>query len=253
MRSRPSHVLFDLDGTLADSSQGILSSFRATLEEIDVEATDEQLRQLIGPPLGDSFRILGVADDAIDEVVALYRNFYAERGVHEAKLYDGVAATLDALSRDGVRLGVATAKRVDFARQMLGSLRVAQYFDDIAGASVDLRITSKFDIMSQVLRGWGVGDSLDVWMVGDRYFDMVAAGAHGVSAVGALWGFGSAEELRGAGAHWLVARPLELLDDEHDGGSPTCLLEQVCDVCGTVMDSSHVRHSFDTRGEGEAS
>jgi len=253
VRSRPSHILFDLDGTLADSSQGILSSFRATLEQIHLEATDELLRRLIGPPLGESFRHLGVADEDVDHVVDVYREFYAERGVHEARLYDDVATTLEALSSEGVHLGVATAKRIDFARQMLGSLGVKHFFDDIAGASVDLRITSKFDIMSQMLSGWGVGESPDVWMVGDRHFDMVAAGAHGVSAVGALWGFGSADELRGAGAHWLIARPPELLGDETEGGSPACLLDEVCEVCGKIDDSSHFRHSSDTSGEVAAS
>jgi phosphoglycolate phosphatase len=253
VRSLPSHILFDLDGTLADSSQGILSSFHATLKEIDINASDEQLRRLIGPPLGESFRHLGVVDEDIDDVVALYREFYASRGVREARLYNDVAATLEGLTHRGVRLGVATAKRVDFARQMLSSLGVAHYFDDVAGASVDLRITSKFDIMSQVLHRWGVGDSLDVWMVGDRHFDMVAARAHGVLAVGVLWGFGSASELRDAGAHWLIERPRELLGDEVNGGSPVCLLDEVCDVCGGIVDDAHPQRCPGTSGVTTAS
>lgn len=234
MRSRPSHVIFDLDGTLADSSAGILWSFRATLETIGLPADEALLRRLIGPPLGESFRILGVDEKKVDEVVEIYRDFYAERGVHEAQLYEGVATTLAALSEQGVRLGVATAKRVDFARQMLTTLGVANHFDEIGGASEDLRVTSKFDIMSIVMDRWSLGHSFDVWMVGDRHYDMVAARAHDVQAVGALWGFGSAEELREAGAHWLAARPRDLLDDESDAGSPVCLLEEICDVCGRV-------------------
>ena len=239
MRSHPHHVIFDLDGTLADSSQGILWSFRATLDRIGVEAREDQLRELIGPPLGESFRILGVDEEDIDDVVALYREYYAERGVYEARLYDGVASTLKELSDQGVGLAVATAKRVDFARQMLASMGIADFFDEIAGASVDLRITSKFDVMAQVLNAWKIGGDRDVWMVGDRHYDMVAALAHKVSAVGALWGFGSDLELREAGANWLVSRPTDLLDADGGGGSPVCLLDEICEICGRVLDSSH--------------
>jgi phosphoglycolate phosphatase len=211
VRTGASHILFDLDGTLADSSVGILGSFRATLDQIGIEAGEDRLRRLIGPPLGESFRLLGVAPSDIDDVVELYRDFYAQRGVYEAQLYDGVATTLEALHAQGVHLGVATAKRVDFARQMLESLGVGHLFDAINGASLDLLVTSKFDIMTPVLDGWKIEDGLDVWMVGDRHYDMVAARAHGLSAVGATWGFGSASELREAGAHWLIARPSDLL------------------------------------------
>jgi phosphoglycolate phosphatase len=136
-------------------------------------------------------------------------------------------------------LGVATAKRVDFARQMLTTLGVADLFDEIAGASVDLSVTSKFDIMSVVMDSWSFGHDLDVWMVGDRHFDMVAARAHDVCAVGALWGFGSAEELRDAGAHWLLERPQDLLEPERGPGSPVCMLDEVCDVCGRILGAAH--------------
>jgi phosphoglycolate phosphatase len=232
-------VIFDLDGTLADSSQGIVGSFRATLDEIGLEAAPETLHRLIGPPLEESFRILGVEEDAIDDVVARYRGHYARHGVLAAHLYDGVAECVDEMVGRGVRLAVATAKRVDFAEQMLTALGVARHFEHVAGASLDLRVTSKYDIMAEVLARWDDPDDDDVWMVGDRHFDMVAARRHGVRAVGALWGFGSAEELTAAGAQWLVTRPSRLLDPDEEGGSPVCLLDEVCDVCGGVRDDAH--------------
>ena len=182
VRSRPRHVIFDLDGTLADSSPGILWSFHSTLEVIGLEADEDTLRRLIGPPLGDSFRMLGVPEDDVERVVEIYRDFYAGRGVAHASLYDGVAATLEALVDEGVRLAVATAKRVDFARQMLANLDVDEHFDLVAGASLDLSVTAKYDIMSEVLDTWVVSELRDVWMVGDRHYDMAAARAHGVVA-----------------------------------------------------------------------
>lgn len=245
MRTLPGHIIFDLDGTLVDSSPGILWSFRATLDEIGLDAQPEVLRQLIGPPLGDSFRTLGVAESEIDDVVALYREHYAQHGVLEARLYEGVADSLAELVERGVQLSVATAKRIDFAEQMLGALGVAHRFDHIAGASMDLHVTEKFDIMADVLQRWDLGADRDVWMVGDRHFDMVAARRHEVSAVGALWGFGTARELTAAGAQWLVTAPRRLLDEEdgEEGGSEVCLLDQVCEVCGAVMDESHAAAS----------
>ena len=252
MRSLPTHVIFDLDGTLVDSSPGILGSFRATLESIDMRRSEESLRELIGPPLIESFRILGVAPERLDEVVEIYRDFYAERGVHEATLYPGIVRILERLSDSGVRVSVATAKRVDFARQMLTSLGVGSFFDEIAGASLDLQVTAKFDIMALALDAWNLGSLEGVWMVGDRHYDMTAARAHGVGAVGALWGFGSFEELREAGAQWLARTPADLLDDEFDAGSRVCLLEDVCDVCGHIIEGSHDATCTAPRAHGES-
>jgi len=232
-------VIFDLDGTLADSSPGIVGSFRATLDEIGLAADPEVLTRLIGPPLEESFRTLGVEEGEIDDVVARYRGHYARHGVFAARLYDGVTECVDELVDHGVRLGVATAKRVDFAEQMLAALGVARHFEHVAGASLDLRVTAKYDIMAEVLAQWDHPNADDVWMVGDRHYDMVAARRHGVHAVGALWGFGSAEELTAAGAQWLVTRPSRLLDPDDEGGSPACLLDEVCDVCGGVRDDAH--------------
>jgi phosphoglycolate phosphatase len=122
---------------------------------------------------------------------------------------------------------------------MLRALGIAHHFDQIAGASVDLRITAKYDIMALVLQEWGSGDENDTWMIGDRHYDMVAARRHEVTAVGALWGFGSADELISAGAHWLVSSPRRLVEPEEEGGSAVCLLEEVCEICGSILDESH--------------
>ncbi len=213
--------MFDLDGTLMDSSPGIVHCFQLTLAEWGREAPLEQLRTLIGPPLRHSFHLLGYADEDLDEVVECYRGFYATVGLREAELYDGVSSTLAALRSRGVRLGVATAKRVDFAREMLRDRRVDDLFDEIAGASMDLRVTDKADIMAHVLTAWDNPPPRSVWMVGDRAFDMVGARHHGVVGVGVLWGFGDADELRAAGADRLITRVEQLLDESV--GEPTTM------------------------------
>jgi phosphoglycolate phosphatase len=234
----PSHVIFDLDGTLLDSSPGIVASFEAALDELGRAAPREQLYTLIGPPLRQSFATLGVDEPHLDDAVAIYRKYYAEFGVDDATIYDGIAETLDTLTGRGVRVAVATAKRVDFARRMLHDRGIGQYFDLIAGASLDLAITEKFDIMAEVLQHWRLAPSRDVWMVGDRDFDMAAAQRHGTLAVGALWGFGSVEELVRADADLLLDDPLELVGTR---GADVPLPHHTpwCPLCRRVLNARH--------------
>ena len=220
MKLRPTHVIFDLDGTLMDSSPGILACFRATLNDLGRRATDEQLRELIGPPLRTSFARLGVPEAEVDAVVERYRGYYAREGVTNATLYPWMADTLAMLKAEGIRLAVATAKRVDFARQMLNDHGVAGHFDTISGASIDQRVTEKYDIMTAVFDNWASFDRHRTWMVGDRDYDIIAAVRHGVRPVGVTWGFGSEDELRSNGAEAVVAAAFELLTLQLDSPAP---------------------------------
>ena len=207
----PSHVIFDLDGTLLDSSEGIVASFRSTLDELGLDATDAMLRSLIGPPLWHSFRVLGVEEAFVDEAVALYRRYYAEFGVFEAVVYPGIHDVLSDMRDAGIAMGVATAKRVDFAAQMVRSHHLAAFFDIIAGASVDLIVSEKYEIIDEVLRHWVVPPTSSLWMVGDRRYDMEAGKHHGLTTVGVTWGFGTEDELVASGADALARESRDLL------------------------------------------
>lgn len=241
MVSLPQFAIFDFDGTLADSQEGILSSFRSTLDELGMDPSDDELRDLIGPPLGESFSRLGVAEDDLDGVVARYRVFYAESGVHGSRLYEGVEQMLEALASSGVRLGVATSKRVDFAEEMLRTLGVRHYFEKVCGASADGVITSKAEIVAEVLEFFKPTVMRSVWMVGDREHDVVASRVHGLVPVGVLWGYGSRAELLSSGAEILVENPIELLEfgEEIGGGDPVCWAHLLCPACGAMLDDSH--------------
>jgi phosphoglycolate phosphatase-like HAD superfamily hydrolase len=241
MDSLPTFAIFDFDGTIADSQEGILSSFRSTLDELGVATTDDELRSLIGPPLGESFSALGIAEHDLERVVARYRDFYAETGVHASRLYEGMATTLDLLAAAGVRMGVATAKRVDFADGMLRSLGVRDYFEVVVGASVDGTLTSKVDIVAEVLAYFQPGEPREVWMVGDRAQDVGAARAHGLVAIGVLWGYGTRSELAASGAEHFVTSPFELLElgECDDVGDPVCWAHLLCQNCGAVLDDGH--------------
>ena len=231
---RPRFVVFDLDGTLVDSQAGILRSFHATLRDRGRSASDGELLHLIGPPLGQSFARLGFAGDEIDEVVALYRRYYDQEGVDLCHLYDGVEEMLEALGDNGVRLGVATAKRVDFATRMLANLGVRRFFACVSGVSLDGRLTTKPEVVGDALgllalkpnrraAAWWILLPLgcvfafslappDILPGGlDFATDVLAALAHDLIPVGALWGYGSRDELSESGARVLAASPREML------------------------------------------
>ena len=204
-------MVFDLDGTVADSQAGILRSFQLTLADEGVVVADEVLRDLIGPPLEESFARLGIAPSRLVAVVARYREYYDRVGVTAAVPYDGVVETVHRLSTAGVRLAIATAKRVDFARRMLARFALANYFDVIEGVSGDDRIRTKNDVVDAVHDALGERSGL-TWMVGDRRQDIEAARHVSWVPVGVLWGYGTRDELLDAGAALLIDEPSQLLD-----------------------------------------
>ena len=207
--TRPSVLLFDLDGTLVDSADGILWSFEATLRDFDREVDQSRLRTFIGPPLDYSFTQLGFAAAEMDDVLARYRDYYQREGVHRCHLYDGVRSLLESLTTQQVPLVVATAKRVDFANDILAALGIARHFPVVCGAPVDGRLASKDVIVAEAIARTDAPHE-NGWMVGDRRFDVVAARQHGLTSIGVTWGYGSAEELTDAGASVLVDSPQQL-------------------------------------------
>lgn len=205
----PSFVLFDLDGTVIDSADGIIWSFEATLRDFGRTADRALLGTLIGPPLDDSFTRLGFAPDQLTEVLARYRNHYGREGVTRCHLYDGVVQLLDTIHSFGVPMAIATAKRVDFAQRIVDELGLGPYFPVVAGASLDGRLTSKDVIVSEAISKLPTGVTAG-WMIGDRRFDILAARSFDLISIGVRWGYGTAEELRDAGATWMVDRPSDL-------------------------------------------
>ena len=206
---RPTTLIFDLDGTLVESADGILWSFEATLHDFGRAVDRDLLREFIGPPLDYSFGQLGFGADELPAVLRRYRVHYQNEGVHRCRLYGGVTSLLETLTAHHIALVVATAKRVDFANTILGDLSIANFFTVVAGASLDGRLTSKDVIVGQAMaRATAAADGS--WMVGDRRFDLEAAHRHGLVGVGATWGYGSVDELNAAGATILVESPRAL-------------------------------------------
>lgn len=188
--TRPQLVIFDLDGTLTDSADGVVASFRHALAAVGAEVPDGDLTaQVVGPPMQQTMAALGLGARA-DEAIAAYRADYTQRGWAMNSLYDGIWALLADLRRAGVRLAVATSKSEPTAQRILEHFCIAQHFDVIAGASLDGTRAAKADVLARAL------EQLDplpdrVLMVGDRAHDVAGARAHGIDTVVVEWGYGA--------------------------------------------------------------
>lgn len=207
MMRAASHV-FDLDGTLSDPSVGIARSLNHALAWFGYASLpDGGVTRFIGPPLDQVFRtIVGPVGDArIVDLMAKYRERYADVGYAENVMYAGIAEALSELSNgDGV-LGVCTSKRADFAERILQRFGIRERFAFVSGGDIGI---TKADQLANLVRE-GCADESSI-MIGDCAVDIAAAKANGLVSAGVLWGFGSADELMAAEPKFLVASPAEL-------------------------------------------
>jgi phosphoglycolate phosphatase len=203
-------LFFDLDGTLIDSALGITRCVAYALERLDHPVPAEaELRRWIGPALRVSFAPLLKDAERVEQAVAFYRERFETHGWEEHELYEGIGEVVEALHAAGHRLAVVTAKNEPHARKILRHLSFGHRFADIVGSTIDGRLSHKPELIGEALRRLQPGDR--PVMIGDRHMDIDGAREHGLDSIGVLWGFGSEEELRAAGATHLVRTPPELL------------------------------------------
>ncbi|ORB71004.1 HAD-IA family hydrolase [Mycobacterium shinjukuense] len=185
-------MIFDLDGTLTDSADGIVASFCHALGRIGVPVPDGDLAaQIVGPPMDETFHALRLGEHT-DAAIAAFRADYGTRGWAMNSLYDGIGPLLDDLRAAGVRLAVATSKLEPTARRILAHFGLEQHFDVIAGAAPDGSRHSKTDVLAHALAQLQPLPER-VLMVGDRSHDVDGAAAHGIDAVVVGWGYGQAD------------------------------------------------------------
>jgi len=199
-------VFFDLDGTLSDPKIGITKSIQYALERLDVPvpATDDLL-WCIGPPLRASF--VELVDEArADQGVALYRERFGDVGLYENDLYDGIPETLQAFSDVGTRLFVATSKPHVYASRIVEHFGIAGHFERVFGSELDGTRVDKSELLEYALQETGA-DAASSAMIGDREHDMIGAVNNGLFGIGALYGYGTQEELETAGARRVAELP----------------------------------------------
>lgn len=204
------NILFDLDGTLTDSGEGIMNCAILALEHFGLPIpTREEMRVIVGPPLDQSFIRFGVPADRTDEAIRVYRSRYTTVGKFENYPYPGIREALQSLKEAGHRLFVATSKPEDMSVEILNKFELAGYFDLICGATLDGSRSHKADVIAYLLSR--VESLENVVMVGDTKFDVLGAKEHGIPTIGVAWGYGSREEMLEAGAIAIAETPQDLL------------------------------------------
>ncbi len=206
-------ALFDLDGTLIDSEEGIVRSIEYALEKLGAPIPSrEVLRTWIGPPLRATFPLaLGDDPEMVERAVALYRERFTDIGWREHTVYAGVAEAIETLAVRGVTLAVVTSKPDLYAGRIVASLPFGAHFSRVFAVSAHSAHSEKAELIAQALQHFGIATS-GTAMVGDRHFDIEGARANRVRAIGAAWGFGSRGELVAAGADVVAEAPNQLVD-----------------------------------------
>lgn len=192
-------ILFDLDGTLTDSGEGIINCASLALRHFGLPVPDrEAMRVFVGPPLRDMFFKFGVPADRLDEAVEVYRSRYIPIGKFENTPYPGIHDLLAQLKNEGHKLYVATSKPEQMSMDILNKFELAKYFDLLAGATLDGSRDTKADVIAYLLQQ--TGSDMEAIMVGDTVYDVVGAAHHGIPTIGVSWGYGSVPEMVEAGA-----------------------------------------------------
>lgn len=207
-------ILFDLDGTLTDSSPGIMNSIVYALKKcnISVENTDD-LRKFLGPPLHESFRdFYGFDDEKSMEAVGFYREYFSTKGLLENEVYSGIREMLEDLKDNGKRLILATSKPQPFTDRIMAHFDLAKYFEFIAGSNMDGTRSKKAEVIAYALENCGIMGKSNVVMVGDREHDIIGAKTVGIDSIGVEYGYGDYDELSDAGATYIVKTVEELKD-----------------------------------------
>lgn len=210
-------LYWDLDGTLIDPTAGIAAGIRAAFDALgEPTPSDAQIRACIGPPLRESLgNLLGPARQAaVEDAVRLFRTVYGATGLLDCTLYPGVPAALAEAGAAGFRSYVVTSKPRPFAERIVRNLGLDAHLAGVFGAELDGRFDDKALLLQHVLDVEGLTSAPGV-MIGDRHHDVRAARAVGVRALGVTWGFGTPEELLGAGADALCNTASELLGAAH--------------------------------------
>ena len=207
-------ILFDLDGTLTDSSPGIFNSVKYALDKMSWEIpADEVLNEFLGPPLEYSFeQFCGMDNEQAKQAADIYRERYKDYCVIENSLYDGIYEVLEQLKNAGKIIAVATTKPVHFAEQIVSHFGIRKFFTAVCGAASDGTNGKKAGIIRNALEKCGEDNLGQAVMIGDRFYDIEGAKAVGIDSAGVLYGGTDREELEKAGADYIVSKPKDILE-----------------------------------------
>ncbi len=204
-------VIFDFDGTICDTGEGILKSAQYALEVFGYEVPDyKELTYFIGPPLLVTFQEKFGADPATaDELVKKYRERYTNIGILESCLYDRIKELLVSLKKENIKLGIASSKPKDYVEALLDHFGIKSFFDVICGVSFTADCESKANIISRCVKELEIPGN-EILMAGDKSYDIEGAKANLIDSAGVLWGYGSRIEFARSGAKFIAEKPEDI-------------------------------------------
>lgn len=200
-------VLFDFDGTVADTGEGVFFSVRYSIDKFALkQPSDEEIRSFIGPPLVTSYSHFypELSAEKIDALIAAFREKYSEVGRFKFRIYDGITELLKYLSENGIKTAVASSKPQDFLEQIIQTAKIDKYFDCIIGASKSYASADKEDIINEAIEKLGIPDRSRILMVGDRKFDIIGAKKAKIPCAAVLFGYGNRKEFEENQAEYIV-------------------------------------------------
>ena len=208
------YVIFDFDGTVVDTGEGILKSLQYSFKEMGREVPDlNDLKKFIGPPIYYSYTTFyGVSEDEVGDYIKKYRERYREKGIFESKVYPGLKELLVSLKEKNIKVGIASSKPESLIYSVGDYLGITEMFDVIVGVKSDnSKHSTKAGLITQAMDDMGGTDKSKVLMVGDRCFDIDGAHEAGVKCCGALWGFGDRAEFEKHNADFIVEKPEDIM------------------------------------------
>lgn len=208
------HIFIDFDGTIADTSQGIVNCVHHAQQVLDLaKASDVKIKSLIGPPLPDLFRgLLGESNEMlIEDCVRLFRERYSKAGRMELSFYPGILELLRTLKENEKRsIYIITTKPQIYVDQIVEYFNMSNLFTYITGTELGMTKTQKTEQIEKTMVKFGISKE-NVVMIGDRPEDIIAAVNNGIHSIGVTYGFGKEEELINAGADYIARKPSEII------------------------------------------
>ncbi|MBN2239350.1 MAG: HAD hydrolase-like protein [Dehalococcoidales bacterium] len=207
------NLLFDLDGTLADSREGVIGCFQYTIGNLSsFRYTDEEIQSYVGIEIRKIFRGLLKTDseETVAEAIRIYREKYNEIGITGNELYDGIPETLSELKNRSYNLFVVTMKNNVDAGKIIDYLDLRKFFSGLYGPSLEGFPDSKVKLIETALTENSLNPDETV-MIGDRHEDILSGKKAGTKTIGITWGFGSQKEISDAGPDTICHSPREIL------------------------------------------
>lgn len=206
------YILFDFDGTVFDSAEGITKSVQYALGKMGIRAELDELMCFAGPPLDEMFALrYGMSEDEAQTAVRFYRERYTPIGWEECTPFAGMHELMYRLRDKGAKIAVATSKPRRFAEQILEKYGMSDAFDLVCGSEFDGTRGQKWEVIEYALQSFGISPD-EAIMVGDRKYDVIGAEKCGVDCVGVRFGYAEPGELEAAGAVYVAEDADDLFD-----------------------------------------